>query len=73
MGSLGDRHSLCIEQGTGEIAPFFDIGGITGLAQYNAHLLCDGGKEMFKYFKANGVGLGNHLLGLKIPLDQHSG
>ncbi len=39
MGCIGDKLSLLVEDGAGEVESFFDVDGGTGILECDAHLL----------------------------------
>ena len=55
-----DHLAVCIKDGAGVVAPFFDIGGKRGAPQGRAHLFGNGVVDILEDFELDGIGLHGH-------------
>ncbi len=66
---VGDKASLAVEQGAGEVEPLLDVDRIGGVLQRHAHLLGDRHEEMVEDLEHDRVGLGADRLAPRHGLD----
>ncbi len=55
VSRLSEHLTVTVEQGTGEIPPFLDVGGKASAHEHRAHLFGQGSKAVFQNLKANRI------------------
>jgi hypothetical protein len=58
MGGIGHQLSLLVEDGAGEIQSLFDVDGVAGVLQSQAHFVGHGAEKVVEDFQQHGVGRG---------------